>query len=541
MTGSPLPVVMGIIDDGIAFAHERFRLRSQSAGSPWETRVEYWWKQDGPYLQGPSQLLTGRELGKADIDALFAQCTRAGMLDEDDVYRRAGLIDFTRPGHNTAAWQIAHGTHVMDLACGYDSSLDRRDRPIVCVQLPVRVTENTSGAGLVPYAMEAVRYILRRARDIARARGYRRLPVVINFSYGYVGGPHDGSSGFEQKLDRLIARRHARGSTLDVIIPAGNSHLSRGHAQVSFESGNTAELAWRIQPDDRTTSEVEIWLPFRSSSGGSRLSLTVTPPGGPTSDLIDENSTFRLLLDSAGKPIGQVLHATTNGRSSFLIQALPTYDLDPAALTAPAGLWKIELTKTNPIGPSPVHVWIRRDESLYGYPRRGRQSYFEDPLYERYDHAGRPIEKDNAQSLVRRASLLNALATGRETIVVGGFVRSTRVLARYSAGGAITTPPGAAQPHRHGPDALAACEDSPAHGGVLAAGSRSGSVVAMNGTSVAAPQLARWIADERAKGITTRGRDLVKSRATPPPSDPERGGSGRIETPPLDRHPRLSS
>ena len=41
----PRPVVMGVIDDGIGFANERFR---KIVGGVIESRVENWWLQDGP-------------------------------------------------------------------------------------------------------------------------------------------------------------------------------------------------------------------------------------------------------------------------------------------------------------------------------------------------------------------------------------------------------------------------------------------------------------------------------------------------------------
>ena len=43
--GNPPAVVMGIIDDGIAFANERFRILG---GADAGTRVQNWWLMDGP-------------------------------------------------------------------------------------------------------------------------------------------------------------------------------------------------------------------------------------------------------------------------------------------------------------------------------------------------------------------------------------------------------------------------------------------------------------------------------------------------------------
>jgi hypothetical protein len=545
---TPGPVVIGIIDDGLAFAHERFRNKLA-------TRVEFWWLQDGTYWKGPSNLFYGRELGKADIDTLMKQCSSAGLVDEDEVYQRAGLNDFTFDSHKSAAWRLSHGTHVMDLACGYDSAQGRDDRPIVVVQLPARVTADTSGADLRPYAAEAIDYILSCADRIAQARGVGILPVVINLSYGTIGGPHDGTSPFERFIDRRVAQRRARGSTLDVIIPSGNSHLSRCHAEIAFANpGATADLPWRIQPDDQTPSFLDIWLPPSSSAGASRIKLKIKPPGGNTSQYIEEGSKALLEWRDASGNVYCQAHYTffpaPTARGRFRIRTRPTATVESSTAVAPAGIWTIRLKNKSLSPREAVQAWIQRDESLYGHPLRGRQSYFDDPLYERFDNAGRDVEIDLTRSPVRRAQLLNSLATGRDTVVVGGYVRESRAPCKYSAAGPVTTPRGVQVPPRIGPDALIVSDDSLSHGGVLAAASRSGGVVAMNGTSVAAPQIARWLAEQRANGVTTRGVDLVQTKAKndeqansalpgPPRPPPERGGAGRVNLPPANRLPRV--
>jgi hypothetical protein len=94
---------MGVIDDGIAFLHERF----QKSGR--KTRIECCWLQD-----------PGIFLGKGGIDALLASGT-----DEDQLYRVSGAVDFVTAGHKSITWRMAHGTHVIDLACGYDPAKTR--------------------------------------------------------------------------------------------------------------------------------------------------------------------------------------------------------------------------------------------------------------------------------------------------------------------------------------------------------------------------------------------------------------------------------
>jgi hypothetical protein len=163
----------------------------------------------------------------------------------------------------------------------------------------------------------------------------------------------------------------------------------------------------------------------------------------------------------------------------------------------------------------------------------------------RFDVQGREIEEDNHPDQppchVKRAGLINAIATGERAVVIGGFLRKDYRPARYSAGGPITPKQGGTlDPNLRKPDALAVSEDSKVHAGVLAAGSRSGSVVALNGTSVAAPQITRWIADELANG-NPGDRNAVKAlaqahEAAPPnpkpPLPPDRGGWGRINLSP---------
>ena len=169
-------------------------------------------------------------------------------IDEDALYRSAELINFANPGHKGAAWRVAHGTHVLDLAAGAKPGDNVLDRPIIGVQLPFATTQDTSGGSdLTPMVLSAIEHILLRAD--ALGRGVNMLPVVINFSYGLIAGPHDGTCELERGIDKRLQKRPDK---LRILLPAGNSHLSRCHAEVTFaHRGETVELAWRVLPDDR--------------------------------------------------------------------------------------------------------------------------------------------------------------------------------------------------------------------------------------------------------------------------------------------------
>jgi hypothetical protein len=78
--------VIGVIDQGIAFAHERFRNRSGS-------RIAYLWQQD--FMGGGSFVSPGVEVTAAQIDAALA----AARGDEDAVYRDIGDLDYSSGGY----------------------------------------------------------------------------------------------------------------------------------------------------------------------------------------------------------------------------------------------------------------------------------------------------------------------------------------------------------------------------------------------------------------------------------------------------------
>jgi hypothetical protein len=135
---------------------------------------------------------------------------------------------------------------------------------------------------------------------------------------------------------------------------------------------------------------------------------------------------------------------------------------------------------------------------------------------------------------------MNSLATGEHTLVVGGYRRSYGTAAPYSSSGPALSPISSSAPYKLGPDAGVVSDDSVVFGGVHAAGARSGSAVAMDGTSVSAAQVTRWAASRFAKSQTVNRGDLQGEAAAdelahpahykplPPPS---RLGPGRLKTP----------
>lgn len=525
-------VLVAVVDDGIAFAHDRFL---DDAG---KTRIEFAFDQRVPL----KPWFFGRELSKRHqtrgIDRRMADSQHAGIVDEDEVYRRTATVQLSRPGHKPLLARASHGSAVADLACSAVAPPPAGSRPIIVVQLPTATVADTSGATLGPQMWAALWYIVHRADQIRVG-----LPVVANLSYGTIAGPHDGSSLLERLMDWFIA---ACGSSVSVVLPAGNSRLSRCHACFSLDPGGCERLGWRVLPDDRTESQVEIWLP----PGAPGLELRIIAPGGQPTNPFGWGSGQTLYVD--GNPVARASYyapGSMGSRAMVHIILAPTADPAGKLALAPAGLWTIELHHTRgSVQVRDIHAWIQRDDTAPGYPRSGRQSYFDDARYARFDDGGRAIEKDDhpltQDSTVKRQGTLNAIATGQEPVVVGGFRRSDGAVAAYSASGPLVGA-GRGLPNASGPDALLPSEEAPAIVGLLAAGTRSASVVALQGTSAAAPLATRWLASEAAAGrafdrtALFAAAELADTDPGKPP--PQLGGGGRLPQATLRRPRRRDS
>jgi hypothetical protein len=530
-------VLTAVIDDGFAFAQQRLRNPSGSS------RLSSVWQQDGT---PPSAAMScGREFSNADIYAALKRNTFAGLCDEDAVYRDLGYETYVNQGHKPLGRRRSHGSHVLDLACGDDPAMASPNRPVVAVQLPNFVTRDPA-LHLGYYALLAVRHILAEADRIALAAACGPLPVVVNLSYGLLAGPHDGRSCFEAALDQLISHRNQALSTphgvpFSVVLPSGNSHLSRCHAHWQLTQGADRRIDWRVQPDGQTASHLQIWLPAPAGGNTPEVEVQLIDPRGNTSPVVGRGTTYERTID--GHVVCRIVYFTgePGSRDRVVISIAPTATVLPLEPVLPAGTWHVDVV--NCAADAEMDAWIERNETRFGWPLLGRQSRFDDPLYERFDEGGRysradclgtEIDVDNTSSIIRRADSMNSLATGAEPVVVAGFRKQDMRTAPYSAGGLTPRTP-FAYSLRDGPDLAAVSDDSRVRHGVLAAGTRSGSVVAMDGTSVAAPQVARWIADRMARGLATdRGTidGVVASKDPPtthPHAPPERIGSGRID------------
>ena len=298
------PTAIGIIDDGIAFAHQQFRAPAGAdAAGGQRTRIVALWLQDLETATPDNGVAFGQRLEAKDINALLQKSAAStSVINDIDVYRRAGQYDFAREAHKPIAFRTAHGTHVMDLACGHDPrDVDGRAPPILAVQLPNAVTADTSGVNMGSYVLQALRLIMLWADKLDRGGP---APLVVNFSYGILAGPKDGTHYLEREIDRLVNHRNKTRRTT-VVLPAGNAYRDRTTAQIALEVGSTKALDWVLLPDDGTPSYLEIWFEREAVQGISPpVEIALTPPG---SHLIGRNPMPArgrcCVLERGGEPV----------------------------------------------------------------------------------------------------------------------------------------------------------------------------------------------------------------------------------------------
>ncbi len=536
-------VVTAVIDDGIAFGNNVFRDGLVS------TRVEY--VTILPTLPGGSagQVSVGNELEKSQIDALLTANTTSKLLDEDRFYQQAGLIDYADGTFSPTSLRRSHGTHITALAAGYPMDAAPDDRPILCAILPTRVTEDVSGGSILPSLILA---LLRLTRQAARFRceDGTRPPAVFNFSYGNFGGPHDGTSPIARVIEDYFGPASGSGTgcnveqALRLLLPSGNGNLSRTHAMLEFPGNGSRPaktLDFVAMPDDRTVSEVQMWMPYSGASPLPKfVTVRATTPDGLQSGPVEiATGSYQSLLNEDGQEVARLSFAfepLPTARGVVTLNLNPTASLSPAPL-APAGRWKLTVTPEMIAPDESVQVWIERDDTLPGFRVGGRQPYFDNADYERFNKFGAPLAVDppGTDSPIRRAGTLSGFACGPSPLVIGAFTQSNGKMSDYSAAGPTTAPRGAPVAYREGPDASARGDDSVVLLGVISAGSRSGSMVRLNGTSVAAPRAARFTVDQMAAGAAGDRAwirvqaDLQDPNFPPPKPEPTRTGGGRLD------------
>ncbi|MEO6972837.1 MAG: hypothetical protein ABI135_05390 [Rhodoferax sp.] len=487
--------VLAIIDDGCAFAHERFRVASTGTNS----RVFAIWDQNASALQPQvgakhfgaklSDFTVGIEYRRAPPDPnelgiddwIALHKTPTGSVNEEACYREAGFYSLQ--------YGVAHGVHVTDVLAGsvppssrlsYDptnppsfaTAIDDAGKgttDIIFVQIPQEAVDDASGRWLSAQVNEAMHYIL-SCLDPTVTKN-----LVVNLSYGPTTEPHDGNGNLEISLSEFTAYYDgaANQPKLDIVLPVGNSRLTESHfVFTSTKVGDTKTWTWRAPPDNPVPIFVELWVPRACANAISGWLYSPSPiPAGHQ------------------KPVIMV----TNGspRSFCWVIILPPTQPSPSAdPPGPHGDWRIELTFAQ--AGVELDAYVARSDPNMNARVAAKQSRFIDTDWELKNggFSGQTLKDgvcDTTGSCVVRQGTLSGIATATDPqiLVAAGYRLSDGVSSRYSSLGPSR------EAARQGPDYALPTDESPAHFGIRAAGTLSGCTFRLIGTSTASPQLAR--------------------------------------------------
>ncbi|MGQ4706067.1 S8 family serine peptidase [Bacillus thuringiensis] len=466
-------VIVGIIDFGCDFVHKNFRNQDGS------TRILNIWDQAAERIND-SSIPYGRVITQDQINQALNSANPYKTLD----YPLTPFVEQEDP---------AHGTHVMDIAAGNGHGTGTPgvapNADLVFVELAASdipwggrdVVDSTLGDS--KQLLDAVKYIL----DTAGER-----PCVINISLGTNGGPHDGTSLFEQSIDDLLIGKSNR----SIVIAASNSYNDRIHASDVVSQGNSVDLHWQVNNGDFTFNELEIWY-----DGTDEFLVELITPNGESLGSIALGENGSILNNQ-----GEILIFATNRRSDpnngdneigiFLERGLPK------------GTWTIRLHGSS-VNNGKFHAWIERDDK--------GQSKFTPP-------------NDNTHTL-------GSLSCGHKSIVVGSYDAHVpdAPLSRFSSAG--PTKDGRQKPEISAPGhkVIAAATDTD----TITSNTTDG-VTEMSGTSMAAPAvtgvIALILAEAQSKGINLTIDQihdiLIKTARKNPPEGEgwnDRYGWGRID------------
>ncbi|MEJ8811935.1 hypothetical protein WKW77_12720 [Variovorax ureilyticus] len=495
--------VIGIIDDGCPFAHYAYRPNNGSSPS-----VRFIWDQGGTGPNAPMSY--GTTFLEAKIKGMLAASTTPGLgVDEDHAYTLAAL-----PSLRTMA---SHGGQVMSHAAGCARPIDNRpalpalvgQTGIAFVQLPPAALDDPTGLWLKHFGLDGLHAVLTYARKILSPPATR---VVVNLSYGPQTGPHDGSSFVERAIEKICQK--AQNYALRIVLPSGNSHLLRAHAEFNLQgltaTGHTID--WYVPADSQSYSHLEIWFPRQITLAD--VDIEVTSPAGvvapPSTGVVSINTSLvpgppgstQLQTTIAVSPTA---HASTDSMSGAV----------PWALATP-GRWLVRVKAM----PGAVnlqgiaHVYLARNDPNMGRPLRGRSGHLDSPNYgdkcgsfPSDELATNPPGMGPAEVFARGS--LNGIATGACTWVAAGYRLNDGLPAPYSSGG-LCRP----QAPRNSPDYAFPTEQSRVLAGLLGKGNRSGINMRLSGTSIAAPQLTRQLA--------------VSDNVVAKPAFPIRFGKGKV-------------
>lgn len=201
------------------------------------------------------------ENGKSRIKMLW---DRSKDIEKDIQSKAAPVynVDALSKTHETYDPGSGHGTHVTNIAAGSKHA----DNPFYGVAPKADIV-------VIPSSFENTEII----EDIRSVKAYasrEHKPWVVNLSLGSVIGPHDGSTDYDQAIDRMAQDKGG------IVVGAmGNEGDQYFHAFSSFQPGETKQvfIHYEKDQDGNATEDDLTHIDFWGISEVNAEQFTVTP------------------------------------------------------------------------------------------------------------------------------------------------------------------------------------------------------------------------------------------------------------------------
>lgn len=212
-------VLVAVLDSGLDYYHEAFR---DSSG---KTRLAALWDQN-----------LNQVFSREEIDQAIQEGSREKA--------RRLVPSFDASGHGTAVAGIAAGSGLGDPGRAYRGIAYESELLVVKLGNP-----KNEGFPRTTELMRAVNFAVTQAVD-------RKMPLVINISFGNTYGSHEGNSLLETYLDDISNY----GKTA-IIVGSGNEGASAGHTSGIFLPDLGRKT--RLRVDSRQNAELSV-APYES-------------------------------------------------------------------------------------------------------------------------------------------------------------------------------------------------------------------------------------------------------------------------------------
>ena len=527
-------VSLAVIDDSFAFLNEEFINPDFQPGLEMNLSRfnEIWFQSRERIVDG--QVQVGAFLDSADLTQHYGTAREDGEMaayqklhevggeagGNQDIFQPTGFSDET---HQPLAFSVSHGTHVTSTAL---RSFDAAQKPeeselsLFGVAIPTEVTQDSSGSLIGSYLLAALRQcMLWNDGFFDLEQEEEEIPLVINFSYGFTAGAKDGTDRLAKAVARLLQARNDLGRKTHLVVPMGNAFFDQGLAAFSLEPNGRIELGWEIAPDDYTPSFLEVFAKPSTNAAEQReadpvFRLDVVPPSTAIPPHHFEFDTARnshhLSQDDAILASWNWWDSdeTSEWSTRGVLAVAPTASYEHPGAVAPSGRWRVAVTNTSDVEQT-FRLVVQRDDAPGTYPFFGRQSYLDHPLairtptethsetYANWDllDEASPVTHFSTASVMASIESDYVIVVGArmgtvEDIDHSGWTNQDVDLSLPST----YTAAGPRLSGKLGPDFAALADRNPHFGGIFAAGTLSGTEVALSGTSVAAPQIAGQMA-----------------------------------------------